>query len=463
MPFRSEYISNGGSSYLKKHVASATHVAAVKEKNSYYAISKFLRLETPEDLKAAAVEGTFAFHAVKHHHSFNSADCTTHIVQSLFPDLNVAKKLICGRTKMEAIIKGVLAPPSVSELLLSLGDSPNSISTDASNHHEINTFPVVIRYFDDDGLQVKLLDFTDLPGETSEMIASFLASVLSKHKLNPRRCLAFSADNANVNFGGKNMRGSNNVFARLKESVNSALIPLGCPSHIVHNAAKSAGESLSCDAEAIIFNIGSHFTGSTLRHEQLKDFCEFVEVRYMTLPSHTRTRWLTLSPIIERVVTLWPALKSYFLSTSSPKVLKDFFTKEESHIYFYFLLSVLPLFQHATLTLEKNELILPDMIEAMRQLREKLSQRKEGEFFGATTSVQLDLVPDVAKKRQLRREFMEFYETAIDYIDTLFHLESFLPVTDWLRLRHNKISYEDQRKTAEFIVPEVALNRVAAI
>ncbi len=84
-------------------------------------------------------------------------------------------------------------------------------------------------------------------------------------------------------------------------------------------------------------------------------------------------------------------------------------------------------------------------------------QRKENDFVGATTSVQLSSLLDGNKERQLRREFIQFYEKALEYIDTWFHLERFPPSTDWLRLRDSKVSYDMLRKTAEFIVPHIAL------
>jgi hypothetical protein len=136
--------SSGDISHLKKHVKSSGHLSALKEKNCHHAISKFLLRDTPADIKSAAVEGTLAFHAVKQQHSFNSTNCTTQLVESLFSDSNVVKKLSCGRIKIEAIIKGVLTPVSVNAILHSLGDKPYANSTDASNHRQIKMFSIVI-------------------------------------------------------------------------------------------------------------------------------------------------------------------------------------------------------------------------------------------------------------------------------------------------------------------------------
>lgn len=94
------------------------------------------------------------FHAVKHHHSYNSADCEMKLNAVIFSDSAVAKKLTCGRTKAEALVTNVLAPKSVELILADLSESTNgrlvpnfSISTDASNMKNRKLFPVCVQYF----------------------------------------------------------------------------------------------------------------------------------------------------------------------------------------------------------------------------------------------------------------------------------------------------------------------------
>jgi hypothetical protein len=62
---------------------------------------------------------------------------------------------------------GVLAPHSVRTILEELDQKPFSISIDSSNHKTTKLFPLVIRYFGIQGIQVKVLDLEALGGETS--------------------------------------------------------------------------------------------------------------------------------------------------------------------------------------------------------------------------------------------------------------------------------------------------------
>lgn len=257
-------IGNGGQSFIKTHLDSTRHKNALKVIDTTTSMAKFLTTQNaPLDLKTAAAEGAFAYHSVRHHHSFQSADCLNGLLMTLFPDSDIAKKYSSAHTKMEAIICGVLAPTSALELLAALGDQPFSIATDASNHKELKTYPIIIRFFCPDGLKVGLLEFACLEGESSDLVVNFIKDALLKNNLDIANCVAFCADNTNTNFGGANCAGSNNVYAKLKQ-LQSTLMPVGCAAHIVHNACKHASEQLCIDAEAIIFKIFSHFCGHVL-------------------------------------------------------------------------------------------------------------------------------------------------------------------------------------------------------
>jgi hypothetical protein len=49
------------------------------------------------------------------------------------------------------------------------------------------------------------------------------------------KCVAFSGDNMNTNFGVINRSGSKNVFHALKHELKKELVSVGCPAHILHN------------------------------------------------------------------------------------------------------------------------------------------------------------------------------------------------------------------------------------
>ena len=98
------YISvvHKGNGDLNTHLQSEKHRKAVRwgaasTKMTNYFVTAGSKCED----EITAAEGTLAFHAVKHHHSFLSMDCTSVLLKKIFPDSNVAKKFSSGRTKTE--------------------------------------------------------------------------------------------------------------------------------------------------------------------------------------------------------------------------------------------------------------------------------------------------------------------------------------------------------------------------
>lgn len=171
-----------------------------------------------------------------------------------------------------------MAPHSHQRLLQQLCDRTFSIYIDCSNHSFTKLLPIVIRYFiPSSGIHVRLLDLHSIEAEDHETISNAITSTLTKNGLNIQNLIAFSADNTNCNFGGKEQRGPKNVFRMLK-NLNDKILPVGCSNHILHNSAQTACGMLEINVDSTIFSIISYFKGSTKRTKELSDFCDFVEV-----------------------------------------------------------------------------------------------------------------------------------------------------------------------------------------
>ena len=63
-----------------------------------------------------------------------------------------------------------------------------------------------------------------------------------------------------------------------------------------------------------------------VRNREWKGYCDFVDIEYQKHIAHSVTRWLSLYPSLPRMLKLYPASHSYFISTHKPTVvLKRFF------------------------------------------------------------------------------------------------------------------------------------------
>ena len=91
-------------------------------------------------MKSLPQKALLHFHAVKHHHSFLSRDCTSVLLKKIFPDSNIAKKFSSGRIKAEKVVTSVHAQYSIDAVLKSIEENDIAyigVATDCSNLNEL--------------------------------------------------------------------------------------------------------------------------------------------------------------------------------------------------------------------------------------------------------------------------------------------------------------------------------------
>ena len=113
---------------LNTHLQSEKHRKAVRgavasTKTTNYFVTAGSKCKD----EITAAEGTLAFLAVKHHHSFLSMDCTSVLLKKIFPDSNAAKKFSSGRTKTEKVVISVLAQYSIDAVLKGFEENDNRV------------------------------------------------------------------------------------------------------------------------------------------------------------------------------------------------------------------------------------------------------------------------------------------------------------------------------------------------
>lgn len=212
------------------------------------------------------------------------------------------------------------------------------VSTDASNHDNVKMMPVVVRYFiPTEGVRVKLLEFGNEKGETSEIIATMIIKAAENNDIRDK-IVGFCGDNCPANFGNAARGGKNNAFYRLKQ-LWPELIGVGCATHIVHNALKDACDRMpSFDVECVVVKIYSYFYIHTVRVESLKEICDSSDIENKKLLGYAKTRYLALGPAIASILKLWEPLKKFFLQEKKcPTILDQFFKADLSKLLLLFI------------------------------------------------------------------------------------------------------------------------------
>lgn len=177
----------------------------------------------------------------------------------------IHRQFHCARTKCESIETNVFAPFVRNNLKDELAKTKFiTISSDASNHGNVNIMPVMVRYFlPTVGIQVKLFEFSSLKGDTSLIIANMLIESANRSQIK-KKIAVVCGDNCRINLGSRERGGENNVYYRFSQWKEN-LIGLGCAAYIVHNGLKVAVDCLPVDIECIVVKVYSYFYLYTVR------------------------------------------------------------------------------------------------------------------------------------------------------------------------------------------------------
>uniref|UniRef100_A0A8C6U2L6 HAT C-terminal dimerisation domain-containing protein n=1 Tax=Neogobius melanostomus TaxID=47308 RepID=A0A8C6U2L6_9GOBI len=426
-------VAHGGKADVQSHSKTSKHKRWEQAGSS--SVSPFFGQAAAgdEELKRAAQEATFAYHLVRHSHSFRSMDCTAGLTRKFYD-----QRFTCARTKAEAIVTNVIAPHAMELLQEDTADVTFvSVAADTSNRKAVKLLPVVIRYFTlTEGVSVKILNFVSLPGETSTLLFNEVERSLSAFGLMDK-VIGFCADNTNTNFGGKARRGQNNVFYRLDQATPCSLIGVGCAAHIVHNAVQSAADTLPCDIENFVVKVFGYFHIYTVRTEELKDFCNFVEIEHATLLGTSRTRWLSLGPAVERVLKLYPALQSYFRSQDkAPNSILKFLEDQVCEAWLWFIHNQLTLFNDAIKKLEKEKSSAIHSALYLSSLKEKLMERKAALFMGLKVKSLLVGFQERHQVDVFKKGVQNFYDCCISYLQEWGSPFTELKCLSWTLLEH---------------------------
>jgi hypothetical protein len=150
-------------------------------------------------------------------------------------------------------------------------------------------------------VQIKILEITNLKGETADILTNYIIKILNKYKLS-NKIIAFSDDNCNTHFGGSNKKGTKNIFLFLNKSLKNNICGIGCATHVLHNAMQSSADILLIDVKSTVNKIFQYFHINTVRVENLKEFCDFAIIEFKNILGSVKTLWLSLSPAITRII-----------------------------------------------------------------------------------------------------------------------------------------------------------------
>ncbi|KAJ1162301.1 hypothetical protein NDU88_002769 [Pleurodeles waltl] len=174
------------------------------------------------------------------------------------------------------------------------------------------------------------------------------------------------------------------------------------------------------DIESFVLKLYKYFHIYTVRTEQVKEFCEFVDIDYLRLLNTNNTRWLSLLAAVDRVLKLFPVLRSYFLSQSNPPTaIVSFFENPLAEVWLWFLCNQLSLFSDTIKEMEKQNASVIDIARQITQLIGKLKERRDACFMGLKVKELLKSLKEqgLLPKPKVCNSLCAFYNSSIDYLE----------------------------------------------
>lgn len=121
---RSVYnLSHGGECDLKQHTKTEGHKTNVRTQSNSKNLTSYFSSQTTSTFHqdiVTAVELDFVFHMVKHNLIYASMDCSNILISHVLKDSKIASGISCGRTKGEYLVKDVLGPKCLQDVVPSL-------------------------------------------------------------------------------------------------------------------------------------------------------------------------------------------------------------------------------------------------------------------------------------------------------------------------------------------------------
>ena len=176
-------------------------------------------------------------------------------------------------------------------------------------------------------------------------------------------------------------------------------------------------------------------------------------MEFQQILGYSKTRWLALKPAIERVLRLFKPLKVYFSSHKQcPTILRQFFENPCAEPFLYFVHNQSAVFHDYILKVESQKASMAEIAFILKDLRQKLIERKCESFLPLTVDKMLkDLEREGNDIERFKETTLTFYNSCIEYLNQwTVHFEE-MENFNWILLR-NLILWREVKEALEFIL-----------
>lgn len=133
--------------------------------------------------------------------------------------------------------------------------------------------------------------------------------------------------------------------------------------------------------EDLAREIFTHFKYSAKKKAIFKSYQEFLELDIHRILHPSQTRWLSLHPVVERILEQWEALEMYFAdavkeekNASDDRILL-YLRDKQVHLFFLFLDWVLPKFKRLNAYFQTERTVVTKVHQQMTSKIRRVGQK----------------------------------------------------------------------------------------
>lgn len=296
---------------LIEHSKTKKHDQSIKRSNIVGQSSKmpdFFQKPLKEPRKIAELK-IAAY--VAEHSSIKAVDHLGVLIKNLDPASPVLKDLKLHRSKCSALIRNVISPCFLEELLEEVGDSHYSVIIDETT--TIDTKKVmcmIIRFFSEKQNKIitQFYRLIEIESADATSLADVFKAQLTADGLDIYKLLGIGVDGANV------MVGEHHSFSSILKEGNPDLVTIKCVCHSLHLAAEYAFKTLPRFLDFLIKECHNWFSNSTKRQI---DYKQIYMLLYegktpVKINKLAGTRWLSRYEALIKILEQWDGLKLHF-------------------------------------------------------------------------------------------------------------------------------------------------------
>ena len=140
----------------------------------------------------------------KHNLAFLNSEHASKLFAQMFPDLEIARKFACGRTKTTAIVKEALASYYHAKAIHNMSNL-FSVLMDELNDKQDKSCIILVRVLDAElrSVKTRVLDLPVVNIGTAENLFSAIKESLSKYNLDFSKAITFMSDTTNIMKGAR--------------------------------------------------------------------------------------------------------------------------------------------------------------------------------------------------------------------------------------------------------------------